>query len=60
MVSLEEPLPVYLLYLTAFVRDRQVHFRNDPYGKDKRAMARVGAPALEPPTVCEEVERLLS
>ena len=59
MVSLEEPLPVYLLYLTAFVRDGQVHFRNDPYGKDRRAMGRVGAPALEPPTVCEEIERLL-
>ena len=59
MVSLREPLPVYLLYLTAFVRDGQVHFRNDPYGKDRRALGRAGAPALEPPTVCEEVERLL-
>jgi murein L,D-transpeptidase YcbB/YkuD len=59
MVPLEEPLPVYLLYLTAFVRDGQVHFRNDPYGKDRRAMGRVAAPALKPPTVCEEVERLL-
>jgi murein L,D-transpeptidase YcbB/YkuD len=59
MVPLEKPLPVYLLYLTAFVRDGQVHFRNDPYGKDRRAMGRVGAPALEPPTVCEEIERLL-
>jgi murein L,D-transpeptidase YcbB/YkuD len=59
MVPLEEPLPVYLLYLTAFVGDGRVHFRNDPYGKDRRAMGRVGAPALEPPTVCEEVERLL-
>ena len=58
-VSLEEPLPVYLLYLTAFVRDGEVHFRNDPYGKDRRAMGRVGAPVVEPPTVCEEVGRLL-
>jgi L,D-transpeptidase YcbB len=59
MVSLERPLPVYLLYLTAFVRDGQVQFRNDPYGKDQRAMARLGAPELEAPSVCEEVERLL-
>ena len=59
MVPLAEPLPVYLLYLTAFVRDGEVHFRNDPYGKDRRAMGRVGAPALEPPSVCEEVEELL-
>jgi L,D-transpeptidase YcbB len=59
MVSLERPLPVYLLYLTAFVRDGKVQFRNDPYGKDRRAMARLGAPELEAPTVCQEVERLL-
>ena len=44
MVSLKEPLPVYLLYLTAFVRDGQVQFRNDPYGKDRRAMGRIAAP----------------
>jgi murein L,D-transpeptidase YcbB/YkuD len=59
MVSLERPLPVYLLYLTAFVRDGQVQFRNDPYGKDRRAMTRLGAPELEAPSVCEEVDRLL-
>lgn len=60
VVSLERPLPVYLLYLTAFVRDRQVHFRNDPYGKDRRAMARLERPEPEPPSLCEEVERLLT
>ena len=59
MVPLKHPLPVYLLYLTAFVRDGQVHFRNDPYGKDRRAMGRIGAPAIEAPTVCEEVDELL-
>ena len=59
LVSLKRPLPVYLLYLTAFVRDGAVQFRNDPYGKDRRAMGRIPAPALEPPTVCEEVDRLL-
>jgi len=59
MVSLERPLPVYLLYLTAFVRDGQVQFRNDPYGKDRRAMARLGGPELQPPSVCEELDRLL-
>ena len=59
MVSLERPLPVYLLYLTAFVREGKVQFRNDPYGKDRRAMARLGAPELEAPSVCQEVVRLL-
>jgi murein L,D-transpeptidase YcbB/YkuD len=59
VVPLEEPLPVYLLYLTAFVRDGQVQFRNDPYGKDRRAMARLGAPEAEPPSICGELQRLL-
>ena len=59
MVSLAEPLPVYLLYLTAYVRDGQVQFRNDPYGKDRRSLSRLGAPALEEPPVCREVLELL-
>jgi murein L,D-transpeptidase YcbB/YkuD len=59
MVTLKQPLPVYLLYLTAFVRDGQVQFRNDPYGKDRRALARLGPPEAEAPTVCQELEGLL-
>ena len=59
MVSLEQPVPVYLLYLTAFVRDGELQFRNDPYGKDRRAMARIGRSSLDEPTICEELDRLL-
>jgi murein L,D-transpeptidase YcbB/YkuD len=59
MVSLEKPLPVYLLYLTAFVREGQVQFRNDPYGKDRRALARLGPPEVEAPPACKDVETLL-
>ena len=55
-VSLERPVPVYLIYLTAFVRDGELHFRNDPYGKDRRALARLGKPLLEEPPICEELE----
>jgi murein L,D-transpeptidase YcbB/YkuD len=33
-VSLPEPLPVYILYWTAFVDDGSVHFREDLYGND--------------------------
>jgi len=58
-VSLERPVPVYLIYLTAFVRDGEPHFRNDPYGKDRRALARLGKPLLEEPPICEELGRLL-
>ncbi len=59
MVSLEHPVPVYLLYLTSFVRDGELHIRNDPYGKDRRAMRRLGKPALDEPSICEELDRLL-
>jgi murein L,D-transpeptidase YcbB/YkuD len=58
-VSLERPVPVYILYLTAFMRDGELHFRNDPYGKDRRAMSRLGKPLFEEPTICEELDRLL-
>jgi murein L,D-transpeptidase YcbB/YkuD len=58
-VPLERPVPVYLLYLTAFVRDGALHFRNDPYGKDRRAMGRLGKPQLGEPPICEELRRLL-
>ena len=58
-VSLEQPVPVYLLYLTAFVRKDELHIRNDPYGKDRRAMRRLGKPALDAPSICEELDRLL-
>jgi murein L,D-transpeptidase YcbB/YkuD len=58
-VPLERPIPVYLLYLTAFVRDGELHFRNDPYGKDRQAFARLGRPQLDEPPICEELIRLL-
>ena len=58
-VPLERPVPVYLLYLTAFMRDDELHFRNDPYGKDRRAFAKLGKPLLEEPPICEELGRLL-
>jgi L,D-transpeptidase YcbB len=58
-VPLERPVPVYLLYLTAFVRDGEVHFRNDPYGKDRQALAKLGRPLLDEPPICEELTRLL-
>jgi L,D-transpeptidase YcbB len=59
MVPLERPVPVYLLYLTAFVRNGELQIRNDPYGKDRRAIKRLGKPALDQPPICEELDRLL-
>ncbi len=58
-VPLEQPVPVYLLYLTAFMREGELQFRNDPYGKDRRAMRGLGRPAPDEPPICEELDRLL-
>jgi murein L,D-transpeptidase YcbB/YkuD len=57
-VDLKEPVPVYLVYLTAFVRDGVLHFREDPYRKDARAMGRMGKSAQLERTECEELEEL--
>jgi murein L,D-transpeptidase YcbB/YkuD len=57
-VYLKHPVPVYLLYLTAFVQDGVLHFRDDPYRKDRRAMSRIGQPAVNDPSICEELKKL--
>jgi len=57
-VYLKHPVPVYLLYLTAFVRDGVLQFRDDPYGKDQRAMARMGQPAPSDSSECERLKKL--
>ena len=57
-VDLEQPVPVYLVYLTAFMRDGALHFRGDPYGKDARVMSRMGKPALVDRSECKELEEL--
>jgi len=57
-VYLKRPVPVYLVYLTAFVRDGVLQFRDDPYGKDHRAMARMGRPAPNDRSECEQLKKL--
>jgi murein L,D-transpeptidase YcbB/YkuD len=58
-VTLERPVPVYIVYLTAFVRDGVLNFRDDPYRKDREAIAKLGKPRPSEPWVCEELENLL-
>jgi murein L,D-transpeptidase YcbB/YkuD len=58
-VDLEKPVPVYLLYLTAFMRDGVLHFRDDPYGKDRQAIARLGRPARADRSECERLAELM-
>jgi L,D-transpeptidase YcbB len=57
-VDLEAPVPVYLVYLTAFMRDGVLHFRDDPYRKDARAMGTMGKAASTDRSECEELEEL--
>lgn len=57
-VDLQDPVPVYLVYLTAFVRDGVLHFRDDPYKKDARAMGNMGRPASLERSECERLEQL--
>lgn len=41
-VDLPAKVPVYLLYLTAFVRDGELQFRDDLYDRDDRLIAALG------------------
>jgi murein L,D-transpeptidase YcbB/YkuD len=58
-VTLARPVPVYIVYLTAFVRDGILNFRRDPYGKDRGAIARLGKPSPSDPRLCEELRKLV-
>jgi murein L,D-transpeptidase YcbB/YkuD len=46
-VPVKRKLPVYIVYLTAFVRDGQLQFRDDLYGSDARAITRLGQPVAD-------------
>ena len=43
-VSVEPAVPVFILYLTAFERDGKIQFREDVYGKDRKALRKLTAP----------------
>jgi murein L,D-transpeptidase YcbB/YkuD len=58
-VTLARPVPVYIVYLTAFVRDGILNFRADPYGKDREAIASLGEPSPSDPRLCEELQKLV-
>jgi murein L,D-transpeptidase YcbB/YkuD len=58
-VTLERPVPVYLVYLTAFAREGVVHFREDPYDRDAPAMRRLSRAKPLDAAICPELEELL-
>ena len=62
-VGLKRRIPVYIVYLTAWVDDLgRVQFRDDVYEQDRRlraAIERSGNRKVDP-SACHEIERLLS
>jgi murein L,D-transpeptidase YcbB/YkuD len=51
-ITLARPLPVYILYWTAFVgQDGLVHFRDDVYGRDRRLAAMLAPAGVAPRSV---------
>jgi L,D-transpeptidase YcbB len=58
-VTLERPVPVYIVYLTAFVRDGELNFRHDPYGRARETLAGLGRLSPSDPRPCEELQKLL-
>ena len=59
-VTLARPVPVYIVYLTAFVRDGVLNFRRDPYGQAREAIARLGKLSPSDPRLCEELQKLIA
>jgi L,D-transpeptidase YcbB len=59
IITLKRPLPVYIVYFTAFVRDGILNFRRDPYGWDRKAIARQGRLSPSDPRLCEELQKLV-
>jgi murein L,D-transpeptidase YcbB/YkuD len=58
-ITLARPVPVYIVYLTSFVREGVLNFRSDPYGKDREAIARLGKPSSSDPRLGEELQKLV-
>ena len=63
-VGLKRKVPVYIVYLTAWVDDLGlVQFRDDVYEQDRRlraAIERSAAARKVDPSACEDIERMLS
>jgi murein L,D-transpeptidase YcbB/YkuD len=45
-VDIPQKIPVYIVYLTAFIQDGELHFGNDLYNRDDALLRAVGAGAV--------------
>lgn len=57
-VTLKNKIPVYITYMTAFVRDGHLWFGNDLYGRDAELVRAVAAGAAPGPNAVRAVEAL--
>jgi murein L,D-transpeptidase YcbB/YkuD len=57
-VVLERKIPVYIMYLTTFVRDGELHFGNDLYGRDETLVRAVAGAAMPDTAALAEVRAL--
>jgi len=48
-VPLVQRVPVYIVYFTAYVRDSELYFAEDVYGRDDRLKSRVDLPSIVAP-----------
>jgi murein L,D-transpeptidase YcbB/YkuD len=57
-VKVPQKIPVYIVYGTAYIRDNQLYFGNDLYGRDDKLVARVMRGALPTTEMVEAVQAL--
>jgi murein L,D-transpeptidase YcbB/YkuD len=57
-VAVSPKIPVYIVYLTSYVRDGALHFGNDLYSRDKELVEAVRTAALPEASVLDLIQRL--
>jgi murein L,D-transpeptidase YcbB/YkuD len=57
-VKLARPIPVYITYFTTYLKDGQLYFGNDLYGRDREVVAAMQARAGQSGEVVQAVEQL--
>lgn len=57
-VKLARPIPVYITYFTTYLKDGQLYFGNDLYGRDREVVAAMEARAGQSGQVVQAVEQL--
>lgn len=57
-VRVPHKLPVYIIYLTTYVRDGDLYFGNDLYGRDDQLVQQIASGTFTSPAVAQNIEAL--